>query len=165
MGKIQTCQTALIALLAADSFFTDNTDPMNPIVKVALVNKQRGAIESQIDEALANVGGGVVVLLRQASLVDPEDIFGLGLKCQFALSAFYNPVTADVDAPTAFDMVERCAIVLQGQFNGVGAGDRTLSSRFSVDSSAIKPLPPKPQAASLDIQLLLVNTTIDLSAA
>jgi hypothetical protein len=164
MGKISTCQTKLIALLAADAFFTDNTDPDNPVIKVPIVDKQQGDIESLLDEKLAELGVGLIVILRRARLVDSEDLFGLGLNCQFALSAVYNPTVADAGASTAYDIVERAAQLLQGKPNGVNAGDKTLTSRFSVDPAAIAPLPAAPKKAFLDIQLLLINTTIDLSA-
>jgi hypothetical protein len=163
MGKISTCQSNLIALLYADAFFTDLTDPMNPVILVPIVNKQQGDIESMLDEALANLGVGLIVILRRARLIDPDNQFGLAMVCQFALSAAYNPTVADTGSPTAYDIVERAAQLLQGTPNGVVIGDVTNPGRFSVDPAAIAPLPPKPKAAFLDIQLLLINTTIDLS--
>jgi hypothetical protein len=163
MGKIATCQTKLIELLAADAFFTDLTDPHNPVIKVPIVDKVQGDIEAKIDEALNSIGVGLIVILRHARLIDSEDHFSLSLVCQFALTAAANPIAATNVSPTAYDIVERSMQILQGRPNGVISTDETNPGRFSVDAASVAPLPPRPSDAFLDIQLLLINTTIDLS--
>ncbi len=164
MGKIATAQTNLIALLTADVFFQDNTDPANPVVLVPIVNKQQGDIQSQLEEALTNLGVGVVVILRRARLLEPDDHFGIALDCQFAVTAVYNPTVAPDGSPTAYDIAERAMVLLQGKPNGVNLGAETNTDRFYLDANALGPLPPTKAKAYLDAQLLLINTIIDLAA-
>jgi hypothetical protein len=160
-GKITTVQQRLIDLLYADPFFTDLTIPLTPVVKVPIIFKKQGDIESQLDEQLANLNVGLVVILRHAHLVE-EGVLSLDLDCQFALSAVTDPLIKDAGTPEAYDIVEKAAVILQGQFNGATVGDQSESSRFMADKNAIGPLPASKEKAHLDIQLLLVNTTISL---
>jgi hypothetical protein len=157
VGKISTVQQKLIDLLYADPFFTDLTNPGTPVIKVPIVFKKQGDIESQIDESLAAIGVGLVVILRRASLLEAES-FELALVCQFALSAVTNPTAKDDTAPDAYDIVEKAAVLLNGHSNGIDP-----DSRFFADQNAIGPLPPTKEKAFLDIQLLLINTTISLT--
>lgn len=151
-GKISAVQQKLIDLLNADPFFKEGAT-----VHVPIILKKLGDVEAQIDESLAQLNVGLVIILRSARLLESES-FELVLVCQFALSAVTNPIAKDDGSPDAYDIVEKAALLLNGHSNGIDP-----DSRFFVDQNAIGPLPPAPKKAFLDIQLLLVNTTILLT--
>lgn len=161
-GKISTCQQKLIDLLYADPFFTDRTDPANHVVKVPIVFKKQGDVESLILEKLAELGVGLIIVLRHAKRPEAAT-YELLLACQFALSAAYNPTVADDASPTAYDIAEKAMALINGKLNGVTPQDDSDAGRFWVDANALGPLPPTKEQAHLDIQLLLVNTTIQIS--
>lgn len=158
-GKIATVQQKLIDRLNADAFFIDNSGP-SPVVKVPVIFKKQGDIESQLDEKLAEINCGLVIILRHGRLLEKES-HDLALDCQFALSAVTNPTAEDSGAPEAYDIVEKAAVILNDKWNGVG-DPLVTDNFFRVDQNAIGPLPPAKNKAFLDIQLLLVNTTIQL---
>ena len=162
--KISTAQQKLIDLLYADPFFTDLTDPENPIVKVPIVFKRLGDVDAIVEEKLANLGVGLIVVFRSAKGVESES-FDLAWKVQFALSAVNNPLTQDGEAPLqAEDINEKAAALLNGKPNGVGA-ETSPGGRFWVDPNAMAPM-PMPLASKkthLNIQVLFINTEISLT--
>lgn len=155
--KISTVQQRIIDLLSADPFFVDRTDPNNPIVKVPIVFKKQGDIDSKIDEAIAEIGMAMIVVFRYARRVDPAGP-SKDLALQFGLTAVTNPTAnADTD-PEALDIAEKAYDIVDGQSNVANpSGDQI--DLFHADGTAIRPM-PVPKKPMLDIQLLLIDTII-----
>src|SRR5258708_7407879 len=149
MGKISTCQANIVTLLSNDSFFNN----------VPIISKRAGDIEGKIKENLVKTGVGLIVLLKGVTL--PERTPALTVDLQFALSAIEN-VTFNKTGKAAEDVVEEAAKVLEWASNGVVPGDETDRGRFTVDPKAIGPLPAPPNNPFLNIQVLLINTSVDI---
>jgi len=155
-GKISICMANLVALLQTDAFFNDP----DPTKIVPIISRLVPDIDTKLDEALANLGVGVVVTLRRIRFLEAENPT-LTAQLVFALSAVSNQLINDT-GKNAYDIVERAWQLLHYQENGVSPSD-SPGSRFLVDADAVRPVPPPPKQPFIFFQLLTVNTEIDLS--
>jgi hypothetical protein len=155
-GKISLCMANLVALLNADAFFADpDATKIVPIVSRLVPD-----IDTKIDEALTNLGVGLVVTLRRIKNLNPDDP-QLTAQLVFALSAVSNQIVNET-GKNAYDVAERAWRLIHFKENGVSPPD-SPGSRFLVDADAVRPVPPPPKQPFIFFQLLTVNTEIDLS--
>lgn len=164
MGKLATAQANMIARLTGDAFFT-TVDDTTPGVKVPVISKTRGDVAAAIDEALANSGAGLVVLFINAKRSRSAGRIYWVVK--WALSAIENPLAKDDGVPTAEDIVEKAAALLDGFPNGVSPNDESEAGRFRCDPNAVDPLDltgaKRPELAGLNVLVLSITTTIILN--
>lgn len=164
MGKLATVQATLVARLTGDTFFT-TADNAAPGVKVPVISKTRGDIAAAIDEAIANSGVGLVVLFVGAKRA--ADTRELVLECQWAITAIENPAAKADGIPTAEDIVEKVAGLLDWFPNGASPSDESDAGRFIVAPDAVDPLDAtsdkRPELAALNILVLTLNTTITIN--
>lgn len=154
MGKIMTAQAKIISLLEADAFFVDRTDPEHPVVKVPLVSKRVGDIGAAIDEKLAEIGIGLIVIFRGFKRTTAPG-GSLAGEMQFALTAVENVTVNEDPERTAEDIVEKAADILDNAPSGVGS---SRTARFYADRNSISPLPFRGKKfAAVNSQILLVN--------
>lgn len=156
MGQISTCQDKIIALLQTNAVFQGGS-------AVPIISKKMGNPAALLDDTIAKVGGGLVVLFHSAKMHE-TDTPQVAWDVQFTLTAVANPTQAITTGRPALatDICEAAAAALQYQFNGVAAGDQTETSRFLIDRDAVHP-EIDPKRPFLDVQVLIVNTTIVLA--
>jgi hypothetical protein len=159
-GKISQCMANLVALCSADAFFSDLTDPHNPVPIVPIVSRLVPDIDTKVDEALQNLGVGLVVTLRRIKFPEPE-YPSITVQLVFALSAVSNQIINET-GKNAYDVIERAWQLVHYKENGVSTSE-SPGGRFLVDADAVRPVPPPPKQPFIFFQLLTVNTEIDLS--
>jgi hypothetical protein len=164
MGKLANAQATLIARLTGDAFFTTAEDAA-PGAKVPVISKTRGDIAAAINEAIANSSVGLVVLFIGAKRAEGTELVW---ECKWMISAIENPVAKADGVPTAEDIIEKVAVLLDRLPNGASPSDESDAGRFTVAPDAVDPLDAsgdekKPELAALNILVLTINTSITLN--
>lgn len=128
MGKISDCKAHLIALLQADPFFAD-PDPKKVVTIIA--KKAALDVDTAADEALQEIGVGLLVSRRPSRLLEAETL-NLDKVVRFALLAVENPLVNET-GKTADDIEEAVQEILHGKPNGVSIDYNGTLTRFMVD--------------------------------